>query len=155
MRASAKKSEWIKQIIGREGLVILGVLVVSGILLWIHYLIPYDDSKSSYVYFCSTGGKRYTAELKDDWYLFSKEQGYKIFTALHAKYPKNFFPDKEGQYRLPRDFKIDYARVKFSLPGQIKNTASNLALWLLIIVYPVYLIFRCIVWNIRLLIEDK
>jgi hypothetical protein len=148
------KSKRIKRILAREALVILGVLVVSGILLWVHDLIPYNDSESSYMYFCSTGGKKYAVELKDDMHLFSEKEGQKIFSALSGKYPKDFPPDKYGRYRLPRGFRIDYAKVKFSLPGRIKNAAFNLSLLLLFIAYPVYLIFRFIGWAIRLLIEE-
>ena len=148
------KTEQIKRIIAREGFVILGVLVVSGILLWIHDLIPYDDSKSWYVYFCSAGAKKYAVELKDEAHSFSDEEGHKIFTELRKKYPKDFLPDKDGAYRLPRDFKIDYAKVKYSLSGQIRNTASKISLFLLFIAYPFYLIFRFISWAIRLLIEE-
>ena len=154
MRSSGIKTERIKRIIAREGFVILGVLIVSGILLWVHDLIPYDDNESSYVYFCSTAGKQYAVELKDESHLFSDKEEQKIFTALHEKYPKDFLPDKDGRYRLPRDFRIDYAKVKFSLPGRIKSTASNSALFLLFIAYPVHLIFRFIGWAIRLLIEE-
>lgn len=132
----------------------MGVFVVSGILLWVNYLIPYDDKESSYIYFCSTGRKRYSVELKEDRYLFSKEGGYKIFKALHEKYPKDFLPDKYGEYHLPQDFKIDYVKVKFSLAGQIKDISSNSALFLLFIGYPSYLIFRFISWAIRLLTEE-
>lgn len=144
----------IKRIIAREGFIILAVLVVSGILLWIHHLIPYDDSESSFIYFCSTAGKQYAVELKDEKRLFSDKEGHKILKALHEKYPNDFPADANGQYRLPTDFKIDYAKVKFSLPGQIKNTAFGLSLFLLIIAYPAYLIFRFIGWAIRLLIEE-
>ncbi len=144
----------IKHIIAREGFVILGLLVVSGILLWVHNVIPYNDSESSYIYFCSTGGKKYTVELKDDMHLFSAEEGHKIFSELGKKYPKYFPSDEYGRYRLPSDFRIDYAKVKFSLRGWIKIAAFNLSLSLLFIAYPVYLIFRFIGWAIRLLIEE-
>jgi hypothetical protein len=151
---SLMSTERLKRIIAREGFIILGVLVTSGMLLWMHNLIPYDDSDSSYVYFCSTAGKQYAVELKDERHLFSDKEGHKILTALHEKYPKDFSPDKGGQYRLPRDFKIDYAKVKFSLPGRIKNTASSWSLFLLFVAYPIYLLFRFIGWAIRLLIEE-
>lgn len=132
----------------------MGVLVVSGALLWINYLIPYDDRDSSYVYFCSTGGKRYSVELKDERHLFSEEGGHRMLAVLHNKYPSDFPADKSGGYRLPRDFKIDYAKVKFSFPGRIKNTALSWSLFLLFVAYPVYLLFRFIGWAIRLLIEE-
>lgn len=132
----------------------MGVLIVSGVLLWVNNLVPYDDKDSSYVYFCSTAGKRYSVELKDERHLFSDQGGHRILTALHKKYPVDFPADKDGQYRLPRDFKIDYAQVKFSLPGRIKNTALSWSLFLLFVAYPVYLLFRFIGWAIRLLIEE-
>ena len=153
MRSSKKTKEWLKRVVAREGFVILGVLVLSGILLWVSQLIPYDDSQSSYIYFCSVGDKKYAAELKEDRYLFSNEEGYNILSALHEKYPKDFLPDQDGRYRLPRNFKIDYVKVKFSLPGQIKDIASNAALFILFVAYPAYLIFRFIGWAIRLLAE--
>jgi hypothetical protein len=133
----------------------LGVLVLSGVLLWASQLIPYDDSESSYIYFCSVGKERYAVELKDDRYLFSREEGYKILAALHRKYPSDFLLDKDGQYILPSDFKIDYVKVKFSLTGQIKDIASNSALFLLFVAYPAYVIFHFISWAIRLLAENN
>ncbi len=140
----------IKRIIAREGLIILGIIGVVGILLCINFLLPSD---ASYIYTCHTGKNKYKIESLEYYTTFNDEGKFEIFELLQKKFP-NIFPEaKEGYRWMPSDLKIDYPVTRYTFLGHMKNALSNISLILFCFGYPFYWLIRFIIWAVKTLKE--
>jgi len=140
----------IKKIIAREGLVIIGIILVAITLGFISGMFHYQEP--AYLYRCSLEEHIYEIEFSNYMQYYNDEGRLFIFKAVKALNPKDFESYKNDNF-LPDAFKIDYLGQKYTLIGHIKNFFSNMGLFILFLAYPVYLLIRLIVWAVRTLKE--
>jgi len=137
----------IKKIIAREGLIILSCTMLTLILFYFDTFIP--NTKLPYQYSISTGGHKYKL-LGDKLSLgdFSDSDKGEFFQSLVKRFPSDFNATDLSVIKFngyPSDLKIEYQGKQ-----DIKETFFNIALCSLF-VYPIYLLFRFIVWAIKTL----
>jgi len=143
------KINW-KRIIAREGLILLGCLVLTGGLLFVSTRIPQEDP--TYIYRCSTGGHIYEVEMNGYFWPVSDSDSYNMFETVKKLYPNDF---SGGIYlkvkdAYPLDFKVENVKTKYTFSERIRNVFNFLGVFILFL-YPIYLIIRFVFWAIRTL----
>lgn len=144
----------VRKIIAREGLIILAILFLSGVLLVIANSLPHDET--SYKYKVLTNNHHY--EMETSAFISGinnhEDQNF-IMRSITEKHPNDFSQDEieaiSKSSFVPDDFKIEYIGPQYSFRTKCKSFINMAGLFVLILLYPGYLIVSFISWSIKTL----
>lgn len=153
----------IKKIIAREGLVIIGVAVLILVCFHLQSMFPYtstDIYPAKYLYKVSIGGKswKYRNSLDDP--DISVTTKWELFQTARRDNPKDFqhYGVINNAGFIPKDFLVEYGgRIEKVLTEREKTNnklnefTGSLLIFVIVCVYPLYLLIRFIIWAVRTL----
>jgi|GEM_PF-1741010 hypothetical protein len=151
-----------KKIIAREGLIIIGIIVVSVVLFIIGNIIPYEDpdQDTKYQYQFSTSKSSYTLNFERMFPIDSIADKWEAFQFFRKDFPEDYadLGIINNASFIPKDFKVEYLGIKnknisnkAKILNNIRDIVFGLAIFVGLLTYPLYWLIRFIIWAVKTL----